>query len=120
MSSEEQRLALKTAILEWQKKYGIQEGDPILATLELWEIYLNTLKPQSASERIPSFEEFRSSLEQLGRLSKGFAKQAGEVIQEMRAVPKIKSDLNRFPMFALVFTALIALLAGITIGKFVL
>jgi len=120
MSSEDQKPTLKTAVLEWQTKHGIQEGDPILATLELWDIYLNTLKPQKPSEPIPSYEEFRSSLQQLDRLSKGFTKQAGEVIQEMRAVPKIKSELNRFPMFALVFTALVTLLAGVLIGKFVL
>ena len=45
---------------------------------------------------------------------------AGEIIQELRAVPKIRSDLNQFPVFALVFTAALALLAGILIGKFML
>jgi hypothetical protein len=120
MSSEEQKPELKTAVLEWQKKHGVQDGDPILAALELWEIYFNHAKLHPATDRIPSFDEFRSSLQQLDRLSKGFTKQVGEVIQELRAVPKIKSELNRFPVFALVFTALVALLAGILIGKFVL
>ena len=59
-------------------------------------------------------------MQQLDRLGKGFAKQAGEIIQEIRAVPNIRSELNRFPMFALVFTSLVALLAGILIGKFIL
>jgi hypothetical protein len=120
MRSEDQTLALKTAVLEWQNKHGIQEGDPILAALELWEIYFNHTNLHSNTQRIPSFEEFRSSLQQLDRLSKGFSKHAGEIIQEIRAVPKIKSEMNRFPAFALVFSALIALLAGILIGKFVL
>ena len=45
---------------------------------------------------------------------------SAEIIEELRAVPKIRSDLNRFPMFALVFTAALALLAGILIGLVVL
>jgi hypothetical protein len=41
------------------------------------------------------------------------------MIQELRAVPKLRSDFTNFPRFALVFTAAVALLAGILIGKFV-
>ena len=41
MSNEDPKQALKTAVLEWQKKHGVQDGDPILAALELWEIYFN-------------------------------------------------------------------------------
>ena len=112
--------ALKNAILEWRKKYGVQDGDPMLAAVELWEIYFTHAQLSSPKERLPSLEDFRGTLEQLERLGGDFTGRAGEIIQELRAVPKIRSDLNQFPVFALVFTAALALLAGILIGKFML
>ena len=99
MSDDDPKLALKNAILEWRKKYSVQDGDPMLAAVELWEIYFIHAQLNGPKEQPPSFEDFRSTME------------------ELRAVPKIRSDLNRFPMFALVFTAALALLAGILIGR---
>ena len=119
MNIEESKLALKAAILEWQKKQGVADNDPMLAQLQLWEVYFNNTRLQSSKESIPSFGEFRSSLEQMERLSQGFSKQTAELIQEIRAVPKLRSDLNSFPHFALVLTALGALVTGILIGKFI-
>jgi len=120
MSTDDPKLALKNAILEWRKKYGVQDGDPMLAAVELWEIYFTYAQINPSQERLPSFEDFRGTLEQLERLGGDFTGRAGEIIQELRDVPKIRSDLNQFPMFALVFTAVLALLAGILIGKFIL
>jgi hypothetical protein len=117
---DDPKVALKNAVLEWRKKYGIQDGDPMLAAVELWEIYLNHVQDQPSKNRFPSFEEFRKTMEQLERLGDDFKGRAAEIINELRDVPKIRSDLNRFPMFALVFTTAVALLAGILIGKFVL
>ena len=120
MSKEDPRQALKNAILEWRKKYAVQDGDPMLAAVELWEIYFSHAQVNGLKERLPSFEEFRSTLEQCERLSGDLTGRSAEIIEEMRAVPKIRSDLNRFPIFALVFTAALALLTGILVGKFVL
>ena len=92
----------------------------MLAAVELWEIYFTHTQLSSPKEHPPSFEDFRDTLAQLERLGGDFTGRAAEVIEELRAVPKIKSDLNQFPMFALVFTAAVALLAGILIGRFVL
>jgi hypothetical protein len=117
---DDPKVALKNAILEWRKKYGVQDGDPMLAAVELWEIYFSHAQVHPSKDRFPSFEEFRSTMEQLERLGGDFKGRAAEIIQELRDVPKIRSDLNRFPMFALVFTAALALLAGILIGKFAL
>ena len=114
------KLVLKNAILEWKKKYAVQDGDPMLAAVELWEIYFNHAQINPSLERLPSFEDFRGTLEQLERLGGDFTGRAGEIIQELRLIPKIRSDLNQFPMFALVFTAVVALLAGVLIGKFML
>ena len=120
MSNEDPKQALRNAVLEWRKKYGVQDGDPMLAAIELWEIYFSHAQVNGSKERLPSFEEFRGTMEQCERLSGDLTGRASEIIQELRAVPKIRSDLNRFPIFALVFTAALALLAGVLIGKFVL
>lgn len=120
MSTDDPKLVLKNAILEWRKKYSVQDGDPLLAAVELWEIYFSHAQVAGLKEKLPSFEEFRSTMEQCERLGGDFAGRATEIIEELRTVPKIRSDLNRFPMFALVFTAALALFAGILIGRFVL
>ena len=114
------KLALKNVMLEWKKKYAIQDGDPLLAVVDLWAIYFTHIQLSSPKEHPPSFVDFRDTLEQLERLGGDFTGRAAEVIEELRAVPKIRSDLNQFPMFALVFTAAVALLAGILLGRFVL
>ena len=117
MSDDDPKQALKNAILEWQKKYNVKDADPMLAAVELWEIYFTHAQLNGPKEQPPSFEDFRSTMEQLERLCGDFTGRAAEIIEELRAVPKIRSDLNRFPMFALVFTAALALLAGILIGR---
>lgn len=119
MNPEESSTALRNSILEWQKRHGIGDGDPIFASLELWEIYLNSRTPEVSTERIPSFEEFRSSVEEMDRLSREFSKQAGEILQELRAVPKMRTELMAFPYFALIVTGLGFALVGILAGKFI-
>jgi hypothetical protein len=117
VSNDDPKLALKNAILEWRKKYSVQDGDPMLAAVEMWEIYFNHAQPNEPTERVPTFDEFRSTMQQLERPSGDFTGRAAEIIKESREVPKIRSDLNRFPIFALVFSAALALLAGILIGR---
>ena len=51
MSTEEQNLVLKNAILEWRKKYGVQDGDPMLAAVELWEIYFSHTQLNGSKDR---------------------------------------------------------------------
>ncbi len=120
MNDDAFKLALRNSILQWQKKYGIVDGDPILACLELFEIYFSAIRPEGEGSRQPTFEEFRSSLELLDQRSKGFTKQAAEVIQEMRAVPDFRRRLRLYHVAALFCTAAAALAAGLLIGKFLL
>lgn len=125
MSAENTTPDRTTAILEWQKKHGIQDGDPLLVSLELWDIFFSSIRKDAeadAHSQITSvmFEEFRSSIQQLDRISKSFGSQTAELIQEIRAVPKIRDDLNSFPVFAMIFSAAIALVTGILVGKFIL
>ena len=120
MNGEERNLTLQTAVLEWQKKYGIRDGDPMLASLELFHIYLRTFEPSANGSRPPTFEEFRESIELLDQRTKTFAKQATELIQELRKLPHIAGQMRAGRGVILFLLLLVALAAGIAIGRFAL
>jgi hypothetical protein len=115
VSDNPRKQALRDAVLDWQQRHNIADDDPLLATVELWEAFLE-------SERAANSTAFdvRREIEQLDRLSKSFTKQSGEVIRELRAVPKLKEELWMFPYFTVIFVAVGALVAGMLVGKFLL
>ncbi len=115
MSENSRKQELREAVLNWQQKHNIANDDPLLATVELWEAFLESEKSVDATP-----VDVRREIEQLDRLGKSFTKQSGEVIRELRAVPKLKSELWMFPYFTVVFVAVGALVAGMLIGKFLL
>ena len=117
MTTEDRNLALQNAVLEWQKKYGIRDGDPMLASLELFHIYLRTNEPTASGSRPPTFEEFRESIEFLDQRTRTFAKQAAELIQELRKLPEAALRMNLGRCLILLLLVLGAFAAGIAIGK---
>lgn len=117
MTENSRKHALRTAVAEWQQKHAIADDDPLMATVELWEAFLESAKmPNSAV----AYHELRQEVEQLDRLTKSLTKQSGEVIQELRAVPRLKQELWAFPYFTVLFVAVGALITGMLIGKFLL
>ena len=120
MNAEERNLALQNAVLEWQKKYGIRDGDPMLASLELFHIYLRTHEPTANGSRPPTFEEFRESIELLNQRTKTFAKQATELTHELRKLPETARQMRSGRWLFFFLLTLAALVAGIAIGKFAL
>lgn len=120
MSEDAHKLALRNAVLEWQRRHGIQDGDPVLATLELWEIYLNHRYEHGSITQPPTYAEFRETLDHTDRLTKRLGTLATEMTQEVRAMPKLPKELFHDRVTALVATAISALLAGVVIGKFLL
>ena len=115
MSENPRKQALREAVLDWQQRHNIADNDPLLATVELWEAFLESEKSADAT----AFD-VRREIEQLDRLGKSFTKQTGEVIRELRAVPKLKDELWMFPYFTVLFVAVGALVAGMLVGKFLL
>ena len=120
MNSDERNLTLQNAILEWQKKYGIRDGDPMLASLELFHIYLRTSEPATTGSRSPTFEEFRETIELLDQRTKTFAKQSTELIHELRKLPETARQMRSGRGVIFFLLLLIALAAGIAIGRFAL
>lgn len=120
MKNEERLDKLKTAIAEWQKKYRVQDGDPLLAALELFHLYIADISlvgPSGAS--IPSFIEFRNSVESLDQQSRTISKSVAELTETLRSMPSVKRQFRFYFTTALVLTAFLALVAGILIGKFI-
>jgi hypothetical protein len=104
------RNELDEAVADWKRKHGIADDDPVLATVELWQIFLS-----HGSET-----DLRSSLQQLSQISKSVTKQSGEVIRELRSVPKLRDELWAFPYFAAVLIAVLAFITGMLVGRFLL
>jgi ElaB/YqjD/DUF883 family membrane-anchored ribosome-binding protein len=117
VTENSRRLALRNAVVEWQQKHAIADDDPLMATVELWEAFLESAKMPDSTI---AYHEIRQDLEQLNRLTKSLGKQSAEVIRELRAVPKIKDDLWAFPYFTVIVIAVAALIIGLLVGKFLL
>ncbi|MGA3008578.1 MAG: hypothetical protein ABSE59_11875 [Opitutaceae bacterium] len=117
MNDNSRKQALRNAVLDWQQRHSIADGDPLLATVELWEAFLDSVK---APDVTAAAFDTRHEIEQLDRIGKAFAKQSGEVIRELRSVPKLRSELWLFPYFTVIFVTVIALIAGMVIGKYLL
>lgn len=119
MSDEDPRQALRTGILQWQKKWGVTDGDPILACLELFEIYLTALHPKNDGSRVHTFAEFRTTLEVLDERSRALNKHAAELTQELRAIPNLRS-LRSGQSFTVLIVAVASSAAGVLVGKYLL
>ena len=114
------QLPLANAILEWKRKHNIRDGDPMMASLEVLEIYFNYRYGNGPIKPPPSYTEFRQTLEDTERLIIQLGKHAGEVIQEVRAVPTLRQETARGTVIAIITAAVSALIAGVLIGKFLL
>jgi hypothetical protein len=114
MNNDTRKAELQKALAEWRKKYHIGNNDPLLATLDLWQILVENSHAADPSHL------FRRELEQLTEIGKTFSKQSGELTGELRKVPKMKNDLWFFPYFTVVLVSVGALIIGVFIGKFLL
>lgn len=117
MTENSRKHALRTAVAEWQQKHAIADDDPLMATVELWEAFLESAKIPNSTV---SYHELRQELEQLDRLTKSLVKQNGEVIRELRAVPRVREELWAFPYFTVILVGVGSLITGILVGKFLL
>jgi ElaB/YqjD/DUF883 family membrane-anchored ribosome-binding protein len=114
VSDDPRREALENAVQEWREKHNIGDDDPLLASIDLWKSFLEVAM---SSDSAAKYHEIRHELEELDRLSKTFIKQGREVIEEVRALPKMKESLWMFPYFTVLFVAAGALLMGMLVAK---
>lgn len=105
---------LQRAIGEWQHKYRIADGDPIIAVFELVRLQLQHAHTHrdDAADASPTFEDFRSTIELLDRRSKAFVHQATDLQAELRRFALGTRRING----ARVFTHIVLLIVGAVIG----
>jgi hypothetical protein len=111
----------EAALAEWRRKHGIRDDDSVLQMLELLKLFFQNVKieipPDTDSIRLVTI---RASLQTLTQLTKEFSKEARELTQEIRGVPKVSQQLSNGRAVAFLCVTVTALLAGILIGKFLL
>lgn len=115
----EQKNSFDEAIAEWRRKHGIRDDDAILQMLELLKLFFQNVKieipPDNDAVKLITV---RVSLQTLTQLAKEFSKEARELKQEIRSVPKVTEQLSAGQAIAFLFTAISSLVAGILIGRF--
>ena len=119
MNDEKQ--GFNEAVAEWRRKHGIRDDDSVLQMLELLKIFFQNVKieipPDTDSIQLVTV---RVSLQTLTQLTKEFSKEARELKQEMRSVPKITQQLSAGRAVAFFCVAITSLLAGFLIGKYLI
>jgi hypothetical protein len=111
--------SLTDSIGEWQRKHHIADGDPMIAALELVRIYLqHSRKMDDASDTmLPSFEDFRSTIELLDRRSKAFVQQATDLVGELRRFGQSVKRLNGERLIVHCIGAAMGALVGMLIDR---
>ncbi len=112
---------LERAIGDWQRKHHVADGDPMIAALDLVRVYLEHGRDlgQCDDATIPSFEDFRGTIELLDRRSKSFINQASDLVAELRRFGQNVERLNRVHAATLVVLIAIAILVGFFVSRWV-
>ena len=109
------------AVAEWRRKHGIRDDDTVLQMLDLLKLFFQNVKieipPDTDSIQMVTV---RVSLQTLTQLTKQLLKEANELTQEIRSVPKVTQQLAAGRSVAFLCIAVASLLAGILIGKYVI
>ena len=110
---------LMHAVSDWQRKYRIADDDPMMATLELVRIYLQHSREidDGSDTALPSFEDFRSTIELLDRRSKAFVQQATDLIGELRRFGQSVKRMNGERLIVHCIGAAMGALVGILIDR---
>lgn len=114
MNDDPRKAELGKIIAEWKKKHRVRDNDPLMATLELWQVLVENSRAADPGQL------FHHELEQLTGISKAFSKQTNELTVELRKVSRIKHELWLFPYFTVILSAVTTLIIGIFIGRFLL
>jgi len=107
------------ALAEWRRKHGIRDDDSVLQMLELLKLFFQNVKieipPDTDSIQLVTI---RVSLQTLAQLTKDFSRTARELTEEIRTAPKANEHSVGSRSIVLLFAMIVALVAGIMIGRF--
>ncbi len=103
---------------EWRKKHKLREDEPLLLCLELFQLH-QTHWDALRRKELPSFSDFGESLKKLHQDAADFQRQADALTDELRRHQNT-SELIAPSIAGLILTAVVATVAGMLIGKFLL
>ena len=111
--------AVAAAIAEWQHKYRITDDDPMIAVLELVQTYLQHAREISddPSSPLPSFEDFRATIELLDQRSKSFVSEASDLSVELGHFAQAVERINQQHFLTLSALTVLGLIFGVFIGR---
>lgn len=109
---------LAVALADWQRKHRIADDDPMIAAMELARIYIqHATRTDGAEAEIPSFEDFRGTIELLDRRSKSFINQVSDLVAEFRRFGQNLNRLNRVRWFTLLLLIVLSGAVGALICR---
>jgi hypothetical protein len=103
------------AVTEWKHEHHVRDDDPMLASVELLEIFFQNVRIQIPDSGTATIAEVRSALQQLDRLAKDFSKQTRELVVELRAVSHLEPRASGRGFGILI--AIVCLVVGALVGK---
>jgi hypothetical protein len=102
-------------IAEWQKRHGLRENDAILLCVELFQIHQKHWD-ELRRQDLPSFSEFRDSLQKLQGIASSLQRDANSMVAELRLHKRNQTEAPPFVMILAVGLGCIAL--GFLLGRF--
>ena len=116
MNAEE---AVAAAIGDWQHKYKVRDDDPMLAVLELVQTYLrHAPRPEvPPGPPLPTFEDFRETIELLDQRSKSFVSEASDLSVELGRFAQAIERINQQHFLTLLVFTVLGLVAGVFLGR---
>lgn len=112
--SEEFQLAIR----EWRQRHALREDDAILLCIELFQIHQKHWD-ELRHRDLPSFAEFRDSLQLLRGVARSIQRDTANLIEELRRGQE-RRLLSVSMLSGLVLASLTCLAAGILIGRYLL
>jgi hypothetical protein len=110
MKTGDREQALRFAVVEWQKRHGVLNHDPLLGVVELFHVFLGSLDKEGRFPSEKVWQELWDSVELLSQRAKVLSKQIDELGSTIDASGKSKSSGGlAVPLGAVLFCTGLAL-----------
>ncbi|MCX8511502.1 MAG: hypothetical protein ORN83_07055 [Chthoniobacteraceae bacterium] len=118
MNAEHRALALQKAVLEWQKRCGLSDNDPLLGVVELFQLFFVSLETNRSVFAEKELEEFWDSVELLGQQTKALNKQ---VLSLSQILEKTEADgASSWNGWGQLMLSTILFAAGVVVARYFL